>query len=411
MKPAVKHRLIVATVWAARIVVGVTFIISGWAKAIDPWGFLLKVNDYLAAWGYTLPRELVLAPCIALSCVEFCTGVLIAVGALKRTAVWMAAAMMAFMLPLTVYIALYNPVSDCGCFGDFIIISNTATLLKNIVLSALIVYLTVRNRRVRGIYPAPIQWIVVTVSLAYPLLLALIGFNVQPLADFRPYKVGTPLFADTADSTEDTYYIYEKDGERRSFSLSALPDSTWTFVDMAGDVSVSAAHGFEIRDNDGNALNDYLASETPALYLVVPDPDMSFLSYTHYVNVISERADSCGIVTVGVAGASGDALARWSELMRPRFDVYSAEDTSLKQLARGDAALVYVDADGIIRWKRSLTSIGDSIENPDEVEAIDDGRLNAFIMACYTASMLIIYLLSLSPKILRLFARRKEKNV
>ena len=97
--------------------------------------------------------------------------------------------------------------------------------------------------------------------------------------------------------------------------------------------------------------------------------------------------------------------------MRPRFEIYSAEDTSLKQLARGDAALVFVDDDGIIRWKRSLASVGGSMENPTEVEPIDDGRLNAYILAAYAAIMAIIYMLSLSPKILRLFARRKEKNM
>ena len=204
MTPKTKRHLTVAAVWAARIAVGVTFIISGWAKAIDPWGFLLKVNEYLAVWGYVLPRELVLAPSIALSCVEFCTGILIAVGALKRTSVWTAAAMMAFMLPLTVYIAMYNPVSDCGCFGDFIVISNAATLAKNIVLTGLIVFLILYNRRVAGLYAAPIQWLVITASLAYPLLLSLTGFNVQPLVDFRPYKVGTPLFAETAQDTPDS---------------------------------------------------------------------------------------------------------------------------------------------------------------------------------------------------------------
>ncbi|MDE6158079.1 MAG: hypothetical protein K2F78_08075, partial [Muribaculaceae bacterium] len=71
-----KHRLVLCAVWMARLLVGATFIISGWAKAIDPWGFLLKANEYLAVWGYSLPRELVLAPCIALACVEFCTGIL-----------------------------------------------------------------------------------------------------------------------------------------------------------------------------------------------------------------------------------------------------------------------------------------------------------------------------------------------
>ena len=159
-------------VWVARLAVGATFIISGWAKAIDPWGFIIKVNEYLAVWGMNVPEEAVLAGCVALAAIEFLTGILIAVGAMKRTAVAVAAAMMLVMLPLTLYILIADPVADCGCFGEFLIISNTATFLKNVVLSALIIYLLMRNTSVRGLYPAAIQWLVVIVSLAFPLFLS-----------------------------------------------------------------------------------------------------------------------------------------------------------------------------------------------------------------------------------------------
>ncbi|MDE6612423.1 MAG: hypothetical protein K2K22_07670, partial [Muribaculaceae bacterium] len=315
-----------------------------------------------------------------------------------------------FMLPLTVYIAVCNPVSDCGCFGDFIVISNTATLIKNIVLVALIIFLIFRNRRVPGVYPAPIQWLVIAASLAYPLLLAMIGFNIQPLVDFRPYKVGTAMFGDSYDDSGDTYYIYEKDGEQRSFSLAALPDSSWTFVDTAESPSQSVSGAFEIRDSNGNSMNDILASDTPAIYLIIPEPDMSFLSYIHYANAICEQTEDRGIASAALVGSAGDALDEWIGLMQPRFDVYSAEDTSLKQLARGDAALVFIDNDGIIQWKRSLASIHAVEDMPEDIEAIDDGRLNIYILSAYLASMLVIYFLSLSPKILTLFTRHKEKN-
>ena len=183
-----KMRLRLAMVVLCRIVVGITFLIAGWAKAIDPWGFVIKVGEYLAVWGLSLPHELIVAACVGVACIEFCTGAMILLGAFKRWAVWTAAAFMVFMLPLTAYIALANPVDDCGCFGDFLILSNWATFLKNIAISTAVVYLVIRNRAVRGLLPAPIQWMAMSASVAFPLYLSFVGYNIQPLVDFRPFK-------------------------------------------------------------------------------------------------------------------------------------------------------------------------------------------------------------------------------
>lgn len=40
-----------------RIIVGLTFVVAGWAKAIDPWGFVIKMGEYFSAWGLAIPHE------------------------------------------------------------------------------------------------------------------------------------------------------------------------------------------------------------------------------------------------------------------------------------------------------------------------------------------------------------------
>jgi len=409
MKLSTRLRIRGALVWLARILVGATFVISGWAKSIDPWGFVIKVGEYLEAWGLSFPHEAIVAACVALACVEFLTGVLLLVGALKRTSAIIAAAMMTVMLPLTLYIAIANPVADCGCFGDFWVISNWATFAKNVALTAMIAYLVLRNRTVRGLFPAAIQWLVVAVSIAFPLFLALFGYQIQPLVDFRPYKTGTTIFAGASSSSEEKY-IYEKDGERREFSLDALPDSTWTFVEMPeSDDSGSFDGSISVLDSDGyDVSTEIVAPDSRQLFLIVPQPSIHYLIYAHFVEQLADYAKREGIDLIAVVGAGGRGLKRWSDWVRPDFDVYTADATALKQLVRGREALIYTDG-GVIKWKRTLRSLPDDLPKStnanalDAIQAPDNGRIHGYALLIYLASMLVIYLLGQSPRALRFF--------
>ncbi len=396
-----------------RILVGGTFLISGWAKAIDPWGFVLKLYEYTAVWGFEPPHEILVTASIALACVEFCTGAMLLVGAFKRFAVFTAAAMMAVMLPLTLYIAIKSPVSDCGCFGDFWVISNWATFWKNVVLSAAVVYLLLFNRVLKGLYPVPIQWMVSTVSIAFPLFLAFVGYNIQPVVDFRPFKLGTHIFIPNIDDQSGrlTQYIYERNGERRKFDLTALPDSSWTFVGSEEPV-VADDHQIAVYDEDGNNLaTDFADGLSDHLFLIIAQPDLQFLTRARFMNDLADYASRHDVAVSAVVGVEGNALEEWKELVRPRFEVFSAEDISLKMLTRGSAALVYT-REGRIVWKRSLWSIDPTILYSniegnvlETIEPVDDGRIHRMAWLIYLGSMLVIYLLGLSPRLLRLFTR------
>ena len=128
---------VVALRWA----VGAVFIFSGLAKGIDLWGVIYKVSDYLDAFGWEWAMPYVDAVSVMVPVVEFTIGVLLFAGSFRRVSVWLALAIMAFMLPLTAYIAIYEPVADCGCFGEAWIISNTATFWKNVAITLALVFL------------------------------------------------------------------------------------------------------------------------------------------------------------------------------------------------------------------------------------------------------------------------------
>lgn len=416
-----KSRAVKILVWLFRIVVGFTFIVSGWAKSIDPWGFIYKIEEYFNVWGWNLPREITLTASIGLSVCEFTVGVLVASGSMRRGAVWFAALFMAFMLPLTAYIAMADPVSDCGCFGDLIVLSNPVTLLKNVVLSAMIVYLLIKNHHVDGVYSPFIQWMVAVPTVAFALGIAFIGYRYQPLVDFRSYKTGSELCSrvdeDWPDDGIEESFIYEKDGERCAFSLDDLPDSTWTFVEASIDPACyQGSMGLSIFDGDQDVTCEVLDGVGDQLLLVVSDPGFHYVTRARLANELSDFVTARGGRMMALVAASGDTLERWVQLALPRYDVYSAEDTSLKELVRGDAALVYIH-DGVIVWKRNLLSISHDILRHDhddgqtifaQAMAVDDGTLNARLTIIYLSVLVIVYFLNFPPRILNSYLRRRS---
>ena len=409
----------VASVWAARLLTGAVFILSGWAKAVDPRGFVYKIGEYLAVWGIDrlIPYELVILGAVVLSVVELTIGVLLATGCLRRSTPICGLVMMLFMLPLTVYIAVADPVADCGCFGDLLVISNTATMLKNVALTALLVLCLVWHKAARPLYRPGLQWLVIALSCVYGLVLAVIGWQFQPVADFRPYGVGKTLVADDGTSGAERY-VYEKNGERREYTLDMLPDSTWTFVERAGGASEATREGLAVFDGDDEVTDELFdpSEKGEMLVLAVVEPGLNNLMRTRMANEIYEYATEHGIAMIGLVAASGDSIDRWVEMARPEYDVYSASDTSLKELVRGATGLVFM-RDGHVVWKRNFATISpDLLSRPDpfgSVTVVDDGRVAWWLAGAFVAGMLVLYALSaltrmkLRPK--RLWPRKQKE--
>lgn len=328
-------------------------MLSGIAKLIDPEGFVIKLQQYLAVWQWHLPEEALVVGAIALSLLEFIVGISLAVGAFRRTAPAAALAMMAVMLPLTLWIVIKNPVSDCGCFGDLLHISNTATFLKNILITALLVYLVLpSSRTLRGIIPIPLQWTLVLVMGLIGIAIAMVGYIRQPLVDFRPYPVGSTFPPEVPEA--QVSYTYSRDGQQRSFSLDSLPDSTWTFVEE--NTVVPENNTFEILDSDSEDIATLLPSEGTAIYIVVPQVSTELLHYTPQIRELRQMAADHNAELIFLLG---DYTFNQEELLAPalaRNEHYSAAATNLRTVVRGNPA-VLVTHNGIITIKSRLGTI------------------------------------------------------
>lgn len=382
-------------VWLLRIVVGGTFIFSGFTKVVDPWGFVFKIQDYLSVWGIDfLWREVIFFFAIGVSIVEFCSGVMVLTGCLRKASVQILAVLMTFMLPLTAYIAIASPVPDCGCFGDALVISNTATFIKNLILTAAIIYLLVYNNRVACLYPPLIQWIVLVVSIAYCLVLGIVGMNVQPMIDFRPYGLGQSIVEDGSD---DILLIYEKGSQTQYFNTDSLPDSTWTYVGRATADTSEDKH-LAIFSGTEDVTSEVISSDYPQLLLIVTSPDNHKKARAGMANSLKDYMQLNGGEMIGIVATPPDSLELWKKNTNPQYEVYTADDTDLKELVRGDAALVYL-VDGKIKWKRTIYSLPadfpefDTGRNElDYITAPDDGKTLKELTIMYLGILISVFL-------------------
>ncbi len=407
-----RRRITAVVVVILRIIIGATFILSGWAKAIDPWGTVYKISEYLDVWGLDIPRALVTSATFLLSSWEFVWGALLLVGTYRRVSVISLLLCMAVMLPLSLYIAVASPVADCGCFGDLVKVSNTGTFIKNNFITAALVYLLVYNTRVQPVYTPHTQWIVGGVLTFYILIIALIGYNIQPLVDFRRFAPGTSLMpADDEEITDDEdepeySFIYTRHGVTRSFTADELPDSTWTFVERRLESGWEGIDdGLSVMVDGDDVLPDIIApdGDTPLaeqFIVTLPQPGEVDLSFTNLINDLNDYiTERGGSLTAFIAGDSV-AIARWMDISMASYDIYRVEPNLIKELARGTAALVYL-RDGTVVWKRTLSSIDPAATGRHSASRLDEtldpepGKMLMYINCALAAILIILWLFDL----------------
>ena len=283
MKKTKKSAIIAAI---ARTILGVVFVFSGVVKAIDPLGTVYKIEDYLKAFGGIFTDLLPLAEVAAwgLIVLELLLGVCMLLNIRTQWTSWISLLFYLVMTPLTLYIALTNPVSDCGCFGDAVVLTNWQTFSKNVVLITMAIILVALRK---SVFPLWSTWMEALLSIL--TIVATIGFmlwtsNHLPLMDFRPYKIGNhipTLMEYPEDAEPDQYditFVYAKDGVEQTFTLDNYPkgDSTWTFVRQESKLIKKGyeppIHDMEIMNADYEDITwDILDSEEPITLVVMYD--------------------------------------------------------------------------------------------------------------------------------------------
>ncbi len=384
-----------------RILTGLVFIFSGFVKGIDPMGTAYKISDYLLAFHISSPDNLSLAFSILLCTAEFVTGIMLLSGAFTEVASWFAALFMLIFTPLTFYLAIYNPVSDCGCFGDAIHLTNWQTFGKNIFISLPVIFLFIKRKETARTLKR--QAAIATTSLFVLFFWTFIVTNILylPLIDFRAYKPGTDInqaMTIPQGAPTDKYdirFIYEKNGENKLFSIKDYPanDTSWKFVDQQSVLIkkgfVPLIHDFSLTAIDGgDATKDVLSF--PGYTLLMATGKVEKASVMNLVKGFkaAEAATRNNIRYYTITSSSKEN----AKTISAKYPVLFCDETTIKTIIRANPGFVLIH-NGVVKAMWSVLSLpsAELFSDPDRLVAENQNkRTRRLIITFVLTGVLII---------------------
>ena len=372
----------------ARLLLALTFILSGFVKAVDPLGTQYKIHDYLAAIGLAsiVPDFGTLASSVILSATEFLLGICLLFAIRRRLVSKILVVLMTVMTLLTLWLAIDDPVTDCGCFGDALVLTNWQTFWKNVVLLAAALIVWRYPLDMPRLISESNQWIVMNYS-AFFILVIIAGRSLYtlPQFDFRPYHVGTNL----------------REGWQRM---------------MEGEDSPYTEFFIESSDEGEDITEAVLGRQGYTFLLVAPHLENANDSQFDRLNSIYEYCLENGYQFYCLTASTQRGIGRWQDITGAEYPFCNTDETTLKTVIRSNPGLLLLN-DGVIIRKWSHNTLPSDEELGDRLEGSPLGRLpndNAAekILWILTWFVLPLVLLTIAD---RLWAwskwlRRKKKN-
>jgi hypothetical protein len=364
---------------AARILFGIVFAFSGFVKGIDPWGSAYKFTDYFNAMGLESLLWAAFPLGVLLAFAEFAIGVAFIFNWRMRFFSWIGLLFMAFFTPLTLWIAIKNPVTDCGCFGDALVISNWETFYKNLVFIALAIIVVINRKwfseQVRSNIPT---FASLTVFVIY-FALVVYSYRHLPLIDFRAYKVGTnipeamriPEDAPQEEYENSFYYKNKNTGEIEKFTEENYPwqdTVNWAYHDMESKLIQEGyeppIHDFTIETPEGDNIADFfLYDENYVFILVAHNLKKTDTSNQDEINTLANWAMEKGFSFICLTSSLPDETISFAEQNNAAYEFFNTDEITLKTMIRSNPGLLVIK-DGTVLGKWHYNDI----PNPEEFE-------------------------------------------
>ena len=354
----------------SRILLALTFIFSGFVKAIDPLGSQYKIAEYLEAVQLSayIPDWAQLMLSVGLSAIEFTLGVLLLLAIRRRLASKLSLIMMVVMTLVTLWLTVSNPIQDCGCFGDAIHLTNTQTFIKNLILlTAAIILACWPLYQVRFVSKTN-QWIAFYFTIVFIVTASTLSLYHLPIFDFRPYyigqniKKGMEIPKGAKLTTYKTTFICEKNGVTKEFTENDYPynDSTWVFKDTHQEILEKGyeppIHDFSITDEKtGEDLTDSILTKDGYTFLLIaPVLERADDSNFGEIDAIYEYAKENGYGFYGLTASTDKAVKHWRDITGAEYPFYATDGTTLKTIIRSNPGLVLLYKGTIInKWSHN----------------------------------------------------------
>ena len=350
-----------------RIIVGIVFIYSGFVKGIDPLGSDYKFTDYFNAFGMGWMNATTLFFSFALSLAEFLIGTALLFNLWVSRMAWGSLLFMAFFTPLTLVLALTNPVSDCGCFGDVMILKNWQTFWKNIILFLLAIMIFVYRKEYKSSLSLMGQFSFLTLAGAGMLCLSIYCYRHLPVLDFRPYAVGKnsregmrlPEGAKPDQYEVTLKYKNKQTGEIRSFTEENYPwqdTLNWEYESSSERLVkkgyITPIHDLVIEHPTlGNITEEILEDDNHTILAVAYNLNQSDTQYQPAINRLAEYAREKGIRFYGLTSSTERDIEAYKKRNHVPYEFCTADEIQLKTMIRSNPGVIILREGTILdKW-------------------------------------------------------------
>ncbi len=350
----------------SRILTGIVFIFSGFVKGVDPLGSTYKFTDYFNAFHLGFLEPLALPLAILLSSAELVLGISLLLGYRMKVVAWAVLLFMSFFTVLTFILALTNPVTDCGCFGDALILTNWETFFKNIFLMVLVLIIFAGRFNYDPLRDPVIEWGVILLFFVASVFFSVYNYLHLPLLDFRPYAVGVNIeegMKIPEDAPADVYsteliYRNKQTGKEKVFSMDNFPRDTtkWKFIDARSELVSKGyeppIHNFNIVAPDGNDITSAILDDPGFTFILVSydlaGADRKALEKANDLFHLSQTLPGLSFYFVTASGEKEQQEIKKENGLD--FDFCLADEITLKTVVRSNPGLLLLK-DGTIMAK------------------------------------------------------------